>query len=268
MDGANVRFCVSRGGFIGTTVSPCARPRSTLRRLSEQIGRYAYLPFGAGPRICIGAAFALQEATLVLAAIAKNFRLLLAPGATVWPLQRVTLRPTGGLPMVLARDALRAEVKPRHGLKTFAMGALDEQIGSRHPVPSPMPALASAAGSAKEWQRANFRGNMPPANHRANADQSHRPTELLGPWAIDGLTPLRVPLVDGQRPGRARVTNPMVKQATRTRDLQRQERLWSERMAADHDVISDIVDLVLRSRMELTQSPALVPRADEPRNPM
>jgi hypothetical protein len=64
------------------------------------------------------------------------------------------------------------------------------------------------------------------------------------------------------------VTNPMVKQATRTRDLQRQERLWSERMAADHDVISDIVDLVLRSRMELTQSPALVPRADEPRNPM
>jgi cytochrome P450 len=60
----------------------------------------AYLPFGAGPRI--GAAFALQEATLVLAAIAKNFRIELAPGATVWRLQRVTLRPIGGLPMTLA----------------------------------------------------------------------------------------------------------------------------------------------------------------------
>jgi Cytochrome P450 len=128
MDGANVRFCVSRGGFIGTTVSPCARPRSTLRRLSEQIGRYAYLPFGAGPRICIGAAFALQEATLVLAAIAKNFRLLLAPGATVWPLQRVTLRSMGGLPMVLARDALRAEVKPRHGSRLLPWARLMNRL--------------------------------------------------------------------------------------------------------------------------------------------
>jgi len=60
----------------------------------------------------------------------------------------------------------------------------------------------------------------------------------------------------------------MIKQATRTRDLHRQARLWSERMAADHDLISDIVDLVLRSRVELTPSPALVPGTDESRNPM
>src|SRR3979409_1930827 len=63
----------------------------------EKINRYAYLPFGAGPRICIGATFALQEATLVLGTIMRNFRLELAPGFSVWPLQRVTLPPRGGL---------------------------------------------------------------------------------------------------------------------------------------------------------------------------
>ena len=71
----------------------------------EKINRYAYLPFGAGPRICIGATFALQEATLVLGTIMRNFRLELAPGFAVWPLQRVTLRPRGGLPMrITARN--------------------------------------------------------------------------------------------------------------------------------------------------------------------
>jgi cytochrome P450 len=76
-------------------------PRRFLPGAREGIGRYAFLPFGAGPRICIGAAFALQEATLVLGTIARSFRLALAPDATVWPLQRLTLRPRGGLPMVL-----------------------------------------------------------------------------------------------------------------------------------------------------------------------
>jgi cytochrome P450 len=67
------------------------------------IDRYAYLPFGAGPRLCIGAAFALQEAIIVIAAIARRFRLELAPGHEVMPVQRVTLRPRGGLPMLLRR---------------------------------------------------------------------------------------------------------------------------------------------------------------------
>ena len=42
--------------------------------------RFAYIPFGAGPRICIGAAFALAEATLILATIAQRYRLRLKPG--------------------------------------------------------------------------------------------------------------------------------------------------------------------------------------------
>lgn len=68
-----------------------------------KINRFAYLPFGAGPRTCIGSTFALQEATLVLAAIVKNFHLTMAPGHTVRPLLRVTLRPGGGLPMRIRR---------------------------------------------------------------------------------------------------------------------------------------------------------------------
>lgn len=80
-------------------------PRRFLGTARETIDRYAYLPFGAGPRICIGSAFALQEATLVLAAILKNFDLQLAPGHKVWPLQRVTLRPAQGLPMLITPRA-------------------------------------------------------------------------------------------------------------------------------------------------------------------
>src|SRR3712207_4308260 len=65
----------------------------------ETIDRYAYLPFGAGPRVCIGASFSLQEAMIVLAHVVRSFRFALVPGHTVTPVQRVTLRPAGGLPM-------------------------------------------------------------------------------------------------------------------------------------------------------------------------
>ena len=66
------------------------------------IDRFAYLPFGAGPRVCIGASFALQEAVIVLARIARHVRLDLEPGHVVTPVQKVTLRPAGGLPMRIA----------------------------------------------------------------------------------------------------------------------------------------------------------------------
>jgi cytochrome P450 len=68
----------------------------------EKISRFSYLPFGAGPRVCIGSTFALQEAAIVLAAIVRNFKFDLLPGHKVWPVQRVSLRPKGGLPMILA----------------------------------------------------------------------------------------------------------------------------------------------------------------------
>jgi cytochrome P450 len=59
--------------------------------------RFAYLPFGGGPRICIGNGFALAEAQIIVAAIAQRYRVRLAPGRAVEPIGLVTLRPKGGL---------------------------------------------------------------------------------------------------------------------------------------------------------------------------
>ena len=51
--------------------------------LESRLPKFAYMPFGGGPRICIGNAFALMEARLVLATIAQRYRLVLDPGFKV-----------------------------------------------------------------------------------------------------------------------------------------------------------------------------------------
>ncbi len=68
---------------------------------AKRVPKYAYLPFGAGPRQCIGGSFAMTEATLLLATIAKKFRLELASEQPVVPQPSTTLRPRGGIRMVL-----------------------------------------------------------------------------------------------------------------------------------------------------------------------
>jgi cytochrome P450 len=67
--------------------------------------RHAYVPFSTGPRVCAGSAFGLTEAILCIATLAQRSRLRLAPGATVEPVCRLTLRPGNGLPMLVARRA-------------------------------------------------------------------------------------------------------------------------------------------------------------------
>jgi cytochrome P450 len=59
--------------------------------------RFAYLPFGGGPRICIGNGFAMAEAQVILAMIAQRYRLRLAQGHAVEPIGLITLRPKHGL---------------------------------------------------------------------------------------------------------------------------------------------------------------------------
>lgn len=62
---------------------------------------YAYFPFGGGPRLCIGSAFAMMEAQLILATVAQRYRLCLGTDMRVEPEPLVTLRPRGGLPMLI-----------------------------------------------------------------------------------------------------------------------------------------------------------------------
>jgi cytochrome P450 len=67
----------------------------------KQIPKYAYLPFGAGPRVCIGNVFALMEARIILATILQRWTLALAPSQTVRAEQLFTIRPRGGLQMIV-----------------------------------------------------------------------------------------------------------------------------------------------------------------------
>jgi cytochrome P450 len=67
---------------------------------------FAYIPFGAGPRKCIGEAFAWMEATLVLATFAQQWRLRLSPGHRVEKQALITLRPRYGMKMVVQRRDL------------------------------------------------------------------------------------------------------------------------------------------------------------------
>lgn len=74
-------------------------PERFLPENRGKIGRFQFLPFGAGPRVCIGATFALQEAVIALAVLMKRFRFDITEKTNPWPVQKLTTQPQNGLPM-------------------------------------------------------------------------------------------------------------------------------------------------------------------------
>lgn len=69
----------------------------------KALPKYAYYPFGGGPRLCIGNHFAMLEAALVLATVGQRFRFTIEKEPAVVPQPMITLRPSPGIPVVLKR---------------------------------------------------------------------------------------------------------------------------------------------------------------------
>ena len=78
-------------------------PDRWLDERAKAIPKFAYFPFGGGPRTCIGASFAAMEGVLVLATMAQKYQLRVPPDCRVEPLPTMTLRPKHGIKVVLAR---------------------------------------------------------------------------------------------------------------------------------------------------------------------
>ncbi len=79
------------------------RPERWTDAFQKSLPKFAYFPFGGGPRLCIGNTFAMMEMALVLATIGQKFRFTLAPAAVVEAFPRFTLRPEPGVPAVIER---------------------------------------------------------------------------------------------------------------------------------------------------------------------
>jgi cytochrome P450 len=79
------------------------RPKRWEDGSTEGLPKYAYFPFGGGPRLCIGQSFAKMEAVLLLATIAQQFRIHSVPTGRIVPQPSITLRPKNGMRIVFEK---------------------------------------------------------------------------------------------------------------------------------------------------------------------
>jgi len=77
------------------------RPERWTDEFHKKLPKFAYFPFGGGPRLCIGNTFAMMEMALVLATIGQRYHFALQPGIEVTPHPTFTLRPSPGIPGVI-----------------------------------------------------------------------------------------------------------------------------------------------------------------------
>ena len=95
-------------------------PDRWLPERAKDLPRFAYFPFGGGPRICIGNHFAIMEATLILAIIVQRFRLELLPGQRLALKPSVTLRQAGAGLRVRIHERKAAVKETSAGVATAA----------------------------------------------------------------------------------------------------------------------------------------------------
>jgi cytochrome P450 len=89
-------------------------PDRWLPEKAQKLPKFAYFPFGGGPRQCIGASFAMMEATLLLATVAQKYQFRAEPGHIVTPTPSFTLRPKQGIRMRLERRTFPQVVSADH----------------------------------------------------------------------------------------------------------------------------------------------------------
>ena len=98
------------------------RPERWEGDLMKRLPRFAYFPFGGGPRQCIGNNFAVMEATLLLATIAQRFRIRMVPDHPAVPMPSITLRPRYGIRATLEARGARHSQMPAARAQSLGVG--------------------------------------------------------------------------------------------------------------------------------------------------
>lgn len=104
------------------------RPERFTPEFEQSLPRFAYMPFGGGPRVCIGNAFAMMEAQLALATIAQQFTLHLAPDTVAVKQPMITLTIKDGLPMQVRARKSTPATAPQNSVETPVATTMPEPI--------------------------------------------------------------------------------------------------------------------------------------------